>query len=59
MTLDVPNRDIEPAVVTTPGIDYKTAQIRHQPELKSGFAVLAKKVTIYSLVTRNDKTIRQ
>jgi hypothetical protein len=40
----VPDRNIEPAISsvgTTPDVS-----IRHEPELKSGFAALAKKGTI-------------
>src|SRR5688572_7319391 len=42
--LGVPNRDIEPAVATTPGI--QDISIKHEPKLKGGFAQLAKKGTI-------------
>jgi DNA-directed RNA polymerase subunit RPC12/RpoP len=42
--LSIPDQDIEPAVATTPGIP--DISIRHEPELKGGFAQLARKGTI-------------
>ncbi|HEX7209269.1 MAG TPA: hypothetical protein VF233_13865, partial [Nitrososphaeraceae archaeon] len=42
--LSVPDRSIEPAVATTPGIP--DVSIRKEPELSGGFAQLAKKGTI-------------
>jgi DNA-directed RNA polymerase subunit RPC12/RpoP len=39
--LSVPDRNIEPAVATTPGIP--DVSIRKEPELSGGFAQLAKK----------------
>ena len=42
--ITVPDRNIEPAVSTTPGIP--DISIRHEPELRGGFAQLAKKGTI-------------
>ena len=42
--ISVPDRNIEPAVTTTPGIDYNAIKIRKELELKGGFAALAKKV---------------
>jgi DNA-directed RNA polymerase subunit RPC12/RpoP len=46
--ISVPDRNVEPAVATTPGQDYinKKVEIRHEPELKDGAAQLAKKGTI-------------
>src|SRR5215207_7390876 len=40
----VPDRNIEPAIATTPGIPDIT--IRHEPELKDGALALSKKGTI-------------
>jgi hypothetical protein len=55
--LSVPDRNIEPAVATTPGIP--DISIHHEPELKGGFAALAKKGTIrftsYILRRRNKR----
>jgi DNA-directed RNA polymerase subunit RPC12/RpoP len=42
--LEVPDRNIEPAVSTTPGIP--DISIRHEPELKDGALALSKKGTI-------------
>lgn len=42
--LSVPDRNVEPAVATMPGIP--DVSIRKEPELKGGFAQLAKKGTI-------------
>src|ERR671915_1023868 len=42
--ITVPDRNIEPAISTTPGIP--DISIRHEPELRGGFAQLAKKGTI-------------
>src|SRR5918992_2601806 len=42
--LSIPHQDSEPAVSTTPGIP--DISIRHEPELRGGFAQLAKKGTI-------------
>ena len=42
--LETPNKNIEPAVSTTPGIP--DISIRKEPELRGGFAQLAKKGTI-------------
>jgi DNA-directed RNA polymerase subunit RPC12/RpoP len=42
--LSVPDRNVEPAVATTPGIP--DVSIRKEPELSGGFAQLAKKGTI-------------
>src|SRR5215208_6937773 len=39
--LDVPNRNIEPAITTTPGIP--DISIRHEPRLHGGFAALSRK----------------
>jgi hypothetical protein len=39
----VPDRNVEPAVATTPGPDYNTVRIRKEPELKGAFKELAKK----------------
>ena len=40
--LSVPDRNIEPAVATTPGQEYlnKSVEIRHEPELKGAFKAL-------------------
>jgi hypothetical protein len=40
----VPDRNIEPAIATTPGIP--DISIRHEPELKDGALALSKKGTI-------------
>jgi hypothetical protein len=42
--LSVPDRNIEPAVATTPGIP--DISLHKEPELSGGFAELAKKGTI-------------
>jgi hypothetical protein len=42
--LEVPDRNIEPAIATTPGIP--DISIRHEPELKDGALALSKKGTI-------------
>jgi hypothetical protein len=42
----VPDRNIEPAVTSIQTDQSKSVQIRHEPELQSGFAALAKKGTI-------------
>jgi hypothetical protein len=46
--ISVPDRNVEPAIATTPGQDYldKKVQIRHEPELKDGALALSKKGTI-------------
>jgi hypothetical protein len=41
--LDVPDRNIEPAIATTPGIDYTNVQIHREPELKGAFKALQQK----------------
>jgi DNA-directed RNA polymerase subunit RPC12/RpoP len=41
--LSVPDRNIEPAVATTPGIDYRDVQIHKEPEIKGTFKVLQQK----------------
>jgi hypothetical protein len=40
--LSVPDRNIEPAVATTPGEEYinKSVEIRHEPELIGAFKAL-------------------
>jgi hypothetical protein len=42
--ITVPDRNVEPAVSTTPGIP--DISIRHEPELKDGALALSKKGTI-------------
>jgi hypothetical protein len=42
--LEVPDRNVEPAAATTPGI--RDISIRHEPELKGGALALSKKGTI-------------
>jgi hypothetical protein len=46
--LSTPDRNQETLVAQTPGQDYlnKKVEIRHEPELRGGFAALAKKGTI-------------
>jgi hypothetical protein len=41
--LDVPDRNIEPAIATTPAIDYTSVQIHKEPEIKGTFKVLQQK----------------
>jgi uncharacterized Zn ribbon protein len=38
--LSVPDRNVEPAVATTPGIGADSVAIRHEPELKGAFKAL-------------------
>jgi hypothetical protein len=38
--LVVPDRNIEPAVATTPGIGAESVAIRHEPEIKGGLKAL-------------------
>src|SRR5919112_1520959 len=38
--LVVPDRNIEPAVSTTPGIGAESVAIRHEPEIKGGLKAL-------------------
>src|ERR671921_2481634 len=38
--LIVPDRNIEPAVSTTPGIGSESVAIRHEPEIKGGLKAL-------------------
>ena len=38
--LIVPDRNIEPAVATTPGIGAESVAIRHEPEIKGGLKAL-------------------
>jgi hypothetical protein len=50
--LSVPDRNIEPAVTTTPGTEYinKQVEIRHTPEIKGGLKALQErglKITHY------------
>jgi hypothetical protein len=42
----VPDRNVEPAVTSIQTDQSKSVEIRHEPELKGGFASLAKKGTI-------------
>jgi hypothetical protein len=42
--LEVPNRNIEPAIASIGAVP--DVSIRHEPELKGGYAQLAKKGTI-------------
>jgi hypothetical protein len=44
--LSIPAQDEEPAVASIQGINADKVQIHHEPELKGGFAALAKKGTI-------------
>jgi hypothetical protein len=54
--LSIPyQEDSEPAIASTAGIDYSKVQFRHEPELKGGFAALAKKGTFDSLHTESRK----
>jgi hypothetical protein len=39
----VPDRNIEPAVATTPGIDADSVAIKHEPEIKGGLKALRDK----------------
>jgi DNA-directed RNA polymerase subunit RPC12/RpoP len=41
--LSVPERNVEPAVGTTPSINEDSVAIRHQPEIKGGLKELQKK----------------
>jgi hypothetical protein len=43
--ISVPDRNIEPAVATAPGIDYlnKSVEIHHTPEPKGAFKALQQK----------------
>jgi hypothetical protein len=48
--LSVPDRDIEPAVATTPGVNEDSVSIRHTPEINGGLKELQKrglKITYY------------
>jgi uncharacterized Zn ribbon protein len=38
--LSVPDRNVEPAVATAPGIDTDSVAIRHEPEIKGGLKTL-------------------
>jgi hypothetical protein len=44
--LSIPVQDEEPAVASIQGINADKVQIRHEPQLKGGFAQLARKGTI-------------
>jgi hypothetical protein len=44
--ITVPDRNIEPAVTSIQTDQSKSVEIRHEPQLKGGFATLAKKGTI-------------
>lgn len=44
--LSIPAQDDEPAVSSIQGINADKVQIRHEPQLRGGFAALAKKGTI-------------
>jgi hypothetical protein len=44
--LSIPHQDIEPAITSIQGINADKVAIYHEPELKGGFASLAKKGTI-------------
>ena len=41
--LSVPDRNIEPAIATTPGIGADSVAIRHEPEIKGGLKALKDK----------------
>ena len=48
--ISVPDRNVEPAVATTPGINEDSVAIRHTPEIKGGLKELQKrglKITYY------------
>jgi DNA-directed RNA polymerase subunit RPC12/RpoP len=50
--ISVPDRNIEPAVATTPGTDYlnQNVEIHHEPEIKGGLKTLKErgiKITYY------------
>ena len=48
--ISVPDRNVEPAVATTPGINGDSVAIRHTPEIKGGLKELQKrglKITYY------------
>jgi hypothetical protein len=50
--ISVPDRNIEPAVATTPGTDYlnQNVEIHHEPEIKGGLKALKEhgiKITYY------------
>jgi hypothetical protein len=41
--ISVPDRNVEPAVATTPGINEDSVAIRHTPEIKGGLKELQKR----------------
>ena len=41
--ISVPDRNVEPAVATTPGIGADSVAIRHEPEIKGGLKALRDK----------------
>ena len=47
--LSVPDRNVEPALATTPGQEYlnKSVENRHEPELKGAFKALRDRITSY------------